>query len=254
MAGLAAARDAIRDGSVAEWRAGIRPAPVPPAGLEPQAGDFSVRLSPRGQMVAFATGTRPMPASPPSTARGPLPGARRNQEDLRHRRVRLRIRSRPALVSCRHDRDDLAQPVDALRSRRAAARQPAGRALSWSSAPCRSRAAIRSRDRVADAYLSILRRGGADRRVRHRLGVRPLLLVQDAELGCADPPAAARAMHAGRRAGRPQYDRQFRRPPERGHRRRHVHPARWHGAAGAERRDVVDRAPDIPRGCGPPNN
>jgi hypothetical protein len=56
MAGLAAAREAIRDGSVAYWRVGITHTADPSGGLEPQAGDFSVRFDPRGRLVAFATG------------------------------------------------------------------------------------------------------------------------------------------------------------------------------------------------------
>jgi hypothetical protein len=57
MASLPAARDAVRDGMpVAYWRAGITHTANPSGGLEPAAGDFSVRLDPRGQLVAFATG------------------------------------------------------------------------------------------------------------------------------------------------------------------------------------------------------
>jgi len=57
MAGLAAARDAIREGTpVAYWRAGITQTASPSGGLEPAAGDYSVRLDPKGRMVAFATG------------------------------------------------------------------------------------------------------------------------------------------------------------------------------------------------------
>ena len=56
MAGLPAARAAIRDGAVAYWRAGITHSASPSGSLEPQPGDFSVRLDPRGQLVAFATG------------------------------------------------------------------------------------------------------------------------------------------------------------------------------------------------------
>jgi hypothetical protein len=57
MAGLPAARDAIREGTpVAYWRAGITHTAGPNGGLEPAAGDYSVRLDPRGQLVAFATG------------------------------------------------------------------------------------------------------------------------------------------------------------------------------------------------------
>ncbi len=57
MAGLPAARDAIREGTpVAYWRAGITHTANPSGGLEPAAGDYSVRLDPKGELVAFATG------------------------------------------------------------------------------------------------------------------------------------------------------------------------------------------------------
>jgi hypothetical protein len=57
MDGLPAAREAIRDGTaIAYWRAGITHTANPSGGLEPAAGDFSVRLDPRGQLIAFATG------------------------------------------------------------------------------------------------------------------------------------------------------------------------------------------------------
>ena len=57
MAGLPAARDAIREGTpMAYWRAGIAHTGDPSGDLEPAAGDFSVRLDPKGQLVAFATG------------------------------------------------------------------------------------------------------------------------------------------------------------------------------------------------------
>jgi hypothetical protein len=57
LAGLPAARDAVREGTpVAYWRSGITQTASPSGGLEPAAGDFSVRLDPRGQLVAFATG------------------------------------------------------------------------------------------------------------------------------------------------------------------------------------------------------
>jgi hypothetical protein len=57
MAGLPAARDAIREGTpVAYWRAGITHTASPNGGLEPAAGDYSVHLDPRGRVVAFATG------------------------------------------------------------------------------------------------------------------------------------------------------------------------------------------------------
>jgi hypothetical protein len=57
MAGLPSARDAVREGTpVAYWRAGITHTANPSGGLEPAAGDFSVRFDPKGQLVAFATG------------------------------------------------------------------------------------------------------------------------------------------------------------------------------------------------------
>ena len=60
MAGLAAARDAIREGAIAEWRVGVADSVNPNANdQEPPAGSFSVRLSPRGQVTGFATGTAP---------------------------------------------------------------------------------------------------------------------------------------------------------------------------------------------------
>ncbi|MBY0492621.1 MAG: protein kinase [Cyanobacteria bacterium] len=58
MAALAAARDAIREGTpVACWRAGITQTANPSGGLEAMAaGDYAVRLDPKGALVAFATG------------------------------------------------------------------------------------------------------------------------------------------------------------------------------------------------------
>jgi hypothetical protein len=56
-AGLPAAREAIREGTpVAYWRAGLTHTASPSGTLEPKAGDYSVRLDPKGQVVAFATG------------------------------------------------------------------------------------------------------------------------------------------------------------------------------------------------------
>jgi hypothetical protein len=58
MAGLAAAREAIRDGAVAEWRVGVADSGSPDGdNQEPPPGSFSVRLSPRGQIAGFAAGT-----------------------------------------------------------------------------------------------------------------------------------------------------------------------------------------------------
>lgn len=56
-AGLDAARQAVREGAVAYWRAGITHTANPSgSNMEPAEGDYSVRLDPRGQMLAFATG------------------------------------------------------------------------------------------------------------------------------------------------------------------------------------------------------
>ena len=58
MAGLATAREAIREGAVAEWHVGVADSGSPNSNdQEPPAGSFSVRLSPRGQVAGFATGT-----------------------------------------------------------------------------------------------------------------------------------------------------------------------------------------------------
>src|SRR5688500_8782413 len=58
MAGLAAAREAIREGAVAEWRVGVADSGNPSGdNQEPPPGSFSVRLSPRGQLASFAAGT-----------------------------------------------------------------------------------------------------------------------------------------------------------------------------------------------------
>jgi hypothetical protein len=60
MAGLAAARDAIREGTVAEWRVGVADSGDPDGDNQtPPPGSFSVRLSPRGQIAGFATGAPP---------------------------------------------------------------------------------------------------------------------------------------------------------------------------------------------------
>jgi serine/threonine protein kinase len=58
MAGLAAAREAIREGAVAEWRVGVADSGNPDGDNQaPPPGSFSVRLSPRGQIAGFVTGT-----------------------------------------------------------------------------------------------------------------------------------------------------------------------------------------------------
>jgi serine/threonine protein kinase len=60
MADLAAARDAIREGAVAEWRVRVADPGAPDAGdQESSPGSFTVRLSPRGQIAGFATGPAP---------------------------------------------------------------------------------------------------------------------------------------------------------------------------------------------------
>jgi serine/threonine protein kinase len=60
MAGLAAAREAIREGAVAEWRVGVADSGSPNSDdQDPPPGSFSVRLSPRGQIASFATGLAP---------------------------------------------------------------------------------------------------------------------------------------------------------------------------------------------------
>jgi hypothetical protein len=60
MAGLAAAREAIREGAVAEWRVGVADSGSPNGDdQDPPPGSFSVRLSPRGQIASFATGLAP---------------------------------------------------------------------------------------------------------------------------------------------------------------------------------------------------
>jgi hypothetical protein len=57
MAGLSAARDAIREGApVASWRAGIAHTSNPNGSLEPQPGDYGVRFDPGGKLLAFGTG------------------------------------------------------------------------------------------------------------------------------------------------------------------------------------------------------
>jgi serine/threonine protein kinase len=60
MAGLPAAREAIREGAVAEWRVGVADSGDPDGDdEEPPPGSFSVRLSPRGQVASFAAGSTP---------------------------------------------------------------------------------------------------------------------------------------------------------------------------------------------------
>jgi hypothetical protein len=77
--GLDAARQAIREGVVAHWAVGLTQTRDPsrllidedsPAGgvlavVEPDHGDFAVRLDPRGEMVSAATGLSPEPAVAP---------------------------------------------------------------------------------------------------------------------------------------------------------------------------------------------
>ena len=60
MAGLDGAREAIREGAVAEWRVGVADSRSPDGSdQDPPPGSFSVRLSPRGQVTGFAAGTAP---------------------------------------------------------------------------------------------------------------------------------------------------------------------------------------------------
>ena len=62
--GLAAAREAIREGAVAEWRVGVADSGSPNSNdQDPPPGSFSVRLSPRGQIAGFAAGLAPDSAS-----------------------------------------------------------------------------------------------------------------------------------------------------------------------------------------------
>ena len=241
MAGLAAAREAIREGAVAEWRVGVADSGSPNAdSQEPPPGSFSVRLSPRGQIAGFATGTAPDSVIPPPIARADGPGARYVAENVRHRRLCLRIRAHPALVSGRHGRNDLAQPDAALRARRTAARQPAGRARRARRADLAAAARLHHAEvidrqpRHADG-----RPRGHRRNVRRRLGVRVVRPVQDAQLGCVDQALAAGDLHARSRTGGAHDDR-IRRPAKRARHRRHVHPARGYGAARPERRHPVD--------------
>jgi hypothetical protein len=57
MAGLPAAREAIREGATGQWMVGITQTVDPGSvGTSPRAGDFAVRLDPKGQLVTFATG------------------------------------------------------------------------------------------------------------------------------------------------------------------------------------------------------
>jgi hypothetical protein len=76
MAGLAAAREAIREGAVAEWRVGVADSGDPNGDdAEPPPGSYSVRLSPRGQIASFATGSAPdAPVSAADRARAMVLG------------------------------------------------------------------------------------------------------------------------------------------------------------------------------------
>jgi hypothetical protein len=65
MAGLAAAREAIREGVVAQWSVGLTQIRDPEDvadGSGPQSGDFAIRLDPRGDLVGFSTGVPQEPA------------------------------------------------------------------------------------------------------------------------------------------------------------------------------------------------
>jgi hypothetical protein len=68
MAGLPAAREAIRDGAVAYWSAGLTHSRDPDD--EPVQGDFKVNLDPRGQLIGFTTGASPDPATAADRDRG----------------------------------------------------------------------------------------------------------------------------------------------------------------------------------------
>ncbi len=93
------------------------------------AGDFAVRFDPKGQLVAFATGyATDANLTHADRARGDVDWPRGDQEGVRRRRVRLRARSHRTLLPRRQDGNDVAEPGDEVRARRAAASQPAGRA------------------------------------------------------------------------------------------------------------------------------
>ena len=68
MAGLPAAREAIRDGVVAYWAVGLSHSRDPDS--EPVHGDFKVNLDPRGKLVGFTTGASPDPAAAADRDRG----------------------------------------------------------------------------------------------------------------------------------------------------------------------------------------
>ncbi len=242
MAGLPAAREAIRDGAVAYWRAGITHTASPSGGLEPQPGDFSVRLDPRGQMVAFATGYAT------------------DAKDAHADRARATAIGLDAITKA------FAIDASAYELEVVERAFPAGKTeLTWRSPATRYGHVEQLRVNLQGERLVMIERSlqpprgykapptaaadadlqrrwacRADCRLRHRLGIRSLLSVQDQELGCPDTPAATRAVRAGPRAGRAQHHQQLRRVPEPAGGRRHRDPADRHGPAGAERRDVMD--------------
>ena len=190
MAGLPAAREAIRDGTpIAYWRAGITHTAEPSGGLEPAAGDYSVRLDPKGQLVAFATGYA---TDGNDRARRPRQGDRRSAS--------RRSRKPYGLDASGYELEVVERSF------------PAGKTeMTWRSPATKyghveqlrvnlqgerlimiERSLSTPRDYKAPATPMAMRifngagLGGPRRRVRDRLGVRALLPVQDEELGRAD--------------------------------------------------------------------
>ena len=73
LAGLPAAREAIRDGFVGRWEVGLakdsNPGSLPDDDSKPKEGEFGVRLSPKGDFIRFTTGMASSPAAVPDRAR-----------------------------------------------------------------------------------------------------------------------------------------------------------------------------------------
>ncbi len=128
-AGLPAAREAIRDGSpIAYWRAGISHTASPSGSLEPQPGDFSVRFSPRGQLLAFATGyATDAGIEHIGRAKATAIGLDTIKEAYGIDASGYELEVHRARLPGRQDGADLAQSDAALRTHRTTARQPAGR-------------------------------------------------------------------------------------------------------------------------------
>ena len=87
-----------------------RTPPIRPAGSSRRAGDFSVRLDPKGQLVAFAhrlCDRRRDHARRPRE--GDIDRPRGDQEGVRCRRVGIRARSRRAILPRRQDGNDVAE-------------------------------------------------------------------------------------------------------------------------------------------------